>query len=94
MATDNGGRSSVGTVSKDLPRRDKTTIVINCYRSKMRKFPALLPTRLPDDSFTLPREAKSHIKNVLGLALSIFAIYLMQNQHTFSNGRFEHIRIN
>ena len=32
-ATDNGGRSSLGTVSNDLPRRDKTTIVINCYRS-------------------------------------------------------------
>ena len=32
-ATDNGGRSSLGTVSNDLPRRDKTTIVVNCYRS-------------------------------------------------------------
>ena len=33
------------------------------------KISALLTTRLPDDSFILPRRAKSHIKNVLGLAL-------------------------
>ena len=37
---------------------------------------------------------KSHIKNVIGLALSIFAICLTQTRHTFSNTRFEHIRVN
>ena len=47
----------------------------------MRKFPALLTTTLPDDSFTLPHGAKSHIKNVLGLAL--YFCYLFDANSTY-----------
>ena len=51
----------------------------------MKKFLALLITGLPDHSFsaavTLPRGAKSHIKNVLGLALYFY--YLFDTNSTY-----------
>ena len=79
----NGGRSSLGTVSNDLPRRDKTKIVINCYRSQMRIFPVLSTTRLPDDYFTLPRGAKGHFENVLGLALYFCHLFDANSTYVF-----------
>ena len=42
---------------------------------------ALMTTRLPDDSFTLPRGTKSHIKNVLGPAL--YFCYLFDANSTY-----------
>ena len=51
----------------------------------MKKILALLITGLPDHSFsaavTLPRGAKSHIKNVLGLALYFY--YLVDTNSTY-----------
>ena len=52
----------------------------------MKKFLALLITGLPDHSFSaaLPRGAKSHIKNVLGLALYFYYLFVTNSTYVLN----------
>ena len=54
----------------------------------MKKILALLITGLPDHSFsaavTLPRGAKCHIKNVLGLALYFYYLFVTNSTYVLN----------
>ena len=79
-------RPSLGAASNSLKRNYRTTMVKLLYSSWMKKISCALDHKTPWSLFlsrkvTLPRGAKSHIKNVLGLALYFY--YLFDTNSTY-----------